>query len=251
MLRSIGLALMDLADRRVMAILIEALAVTLLIFVGIAAFLFWLLAGSDPCSVVSIGSCALDTKMSGVGAILLTLLGAWFLFPAVAITVIAAFTDRISRAVEERHYPEAARAAQTIGVARAARMGLKSGARLILFNLIAVPFYLLLLVTGAGPFILFAIVNGVAFGRDLGELAAARHGERSSRRAWLRSTRAQQHLIGTVVSLLFLVPFANLLAPVIGAAAMIHLFNRSFWVAGNAGQALTPANCGSAVPGRR
>jgi hypothetical protein len=30
------------------------------------------------------------------------------------------------------------------------------------------------------------------------------------------------------VSVLFLVPFANLLAPVIGTAAAIHLFNRSF-----------------------
>ena len=251
MLRSIGLALMDLADRKVTAILIQALAVTLLIFVGIAALLFWLLPGFDPCSLSGIGSCEFDAKTSGVGAILLTLLAAWFLFPAVAITVVAAFTDRISRAVEERHYPEAARAARTIGVARAAQMGLKSGARLILFNLIAMPFYLLLLVTGIGPFILFVIVNGLAFGRDLGELAAARHGERSTRRAWLRSTRGQQHLIGTIVSLLFLLPFANLLAPVIGAAAMIHLFNCSFWAADSMVQASTPANCPSAVPGRR
>lgn len=235
MLRVIGLALIDLTDRRVTAILIEALAVTLLIFVAIAALLFWLLSGSDPCSAVGISACELGPKGSGAGAILLTLLAAWFLFPAVAITVIAAFTDRISRAVEERHYPEAARAARKIGMARAAQMGLKSAARLILFNLIALPFYLLLLVTGIGPFILFVIVNGLAFGRDLAELAAARHGERSTRRAWLRSTRVQQHLIGTIVSLLFLLPFANLLAPVIGAAAMIHLFNGSFWATGSAG----------------
>ena len=107
-------------------------------------------------------------------------------------------------------------------------MGLRSAARLILFNLVALPFYLLLLVTGIGPFILFVIVNGLAFGRDIGELAAARHGDRRSRRAWLKSTRGEQHLIGTLASVLFLVPFANLAAPVIGTAAGIHLFNHSF-----------------------
>ena len=106
-------------------------------------------------------------------------------------------------------------------------MGLRSAARLLLFNLLAVPFYLLLLVTGIGPFVLFVIVNGLAFGRDLGELAAARHGDRASRRAWLKRTRGEQHLMGTLVSVMFLVPFVNLLAPVVGTAMAIHLFDRS------------------------
>ena len=154
--------------------------------------------------------------------------------------VITTFTDRISRAVEERHYPEAAREARPIGLARGATMGLKSGGRLILFNLLALPFYLLLLITGIGPFILFVIVNGLAFGRDLGELAASRHGDSSSRRAWIKETRGEQHLIGTIVSVLFLVPFANLLAPVIGTAAAIHLFNRSFWSTSRKPRAVQP-----------
>jgi CysZ protein len=229
MLRAIGLALSDLTDSRIIAILLQALAATLLVFVAIAALLFWLLAGSDPCSTAGLGSCELGTGSGGLGALLLTFLAGWFLFPAIAIMVVTTFTDRISRAVEERHYPEAARQAQPLGIARGAAMGLKSGGRLILFNLLASPFYVLLLVTGIGPFILFVIVNGLAFGRDLGELAAARHGDRQSRRQWLRATRGEQHLIGTIVSVLFLVPFANLLAPVIGTAAAIHLFNRSFW----------------------
>ena len=89
--------------------------------------------------------------------------------------------------------------------------------------------YVLLLVTGVGPFILFVIVNGIAFGRDLGDMAAARHDDRASRRSWLKATRGEQHFIGLLVSALLLVPFANLLAPVVGTAAAIHLFNRSYW----------------------
>lgn len=229
MLRTLGLAVADLSDRRILAIMAQALGVTLLVFALFALLLFWLLAGSDPCTTFGLDSCPLDAGTGGIGAIFLTLLALWFLFPAVALVVVTTFSDRVARAVEERHYPDAAREAHPIGVIGGLGMGLKSGGRLLLFNLIALPFYLLLLITGIGPFILFVIVNGVAFGRDLAELAAARHGDRASRRGWLKSTRGQQHLIGIVISTLFLVPIANMIAPILGAAAGVHLFNRSYW----------------------
>jgi CysZ protein len=232
MLRALGLAVSDLANGRVLAILLQALAISLVVFICLAGLMLWLLAGADPCGLVGVDSCPIDVSTGAIGAIGLTLLGAWFLFPAVAIGVLTTFTDRIASAVEERHYPDAAAEARPIGIGRGAAMGLKSAGRLILFNLVALPFYLLLLVTGIGPFILFVIVNGIAFGRDVGELAAARHGDRASRQAWLTQTRWQQHCIGLAVSVLFLIPFANLLAPIIGTAAGIHLFNGSFWKAG-------------------
>jgi CysZ protein len=229
MFRSIALGFADLADTKVLGILLQALAVALLIFAGLAWLAMWLLSGSDPCSGVDMGSCPLDPGTSGIAAVVLVLLAGWFLFPAVAIAVITTFTDRIARAVEDRHYPVAARKARPIGVGAGAIMGLRSAGRIISFNLLALPFYILLLVTGIGPFILFVIVNGISFGRDLGNVAAARHGDRASRRSWLKRTRGEQHFIGVVVSALFLVPFANLLAPIVGTAAAIHLFNRSYW----------------------
>ena len=157
------------------------------------------------------------------------MVAAWLLFPAVMIAVLATMTDRIGQAVEERHYPDAAAAAQPLSLFRGLALGARSAGRLLLFNLLALPFYILLLVTGLGPFILFVIVNGLAFGRDVAELAASRHGDAASRQAWLKSTRGQQALIGSVVSTLFLVPLANIAAPIIGVAAGIHLFNASFW----------------------
>lgn len=229
MIRAISLGLGDLGSRAVIATMLEALAISLLVFVVLAGVLVWLLAGIDPCASVSISSCRLGLGGGAIGAIGLTLLAAWFLFPPVAIAVISTFSDRIARAVEECHYPEAAKSARRIGVGQGMLIGLKSAGRLTLFNVMALPFYLLLLVTGVGPFILFVIINGIAFGRDIGELAAARHGDSVSRRAWLKDTRGQQHLIGLIVSILFLVPLANLIAPVIGTAAGIHLFNGSFW----------------------
>jgi uncharacterized protein involved in cysteine biosynthesis len=229
MIRSVGLAITDLATPAVLAIMLQAIAISLLIFALIAAFLIWLLVGSDPCALLDVGSCRVGVGSGALGAIAVTLLAAWFLFPAVALAVLTTFTDRIANAVEKRHYPRAANQATKIGVAKGLLMGLKSAGRLLLFNVIALPFYVVLLVTGAGPFILFVIVNGFAFGHDVAELAAARHGDRASRRSWLRATRGQQRLIGLVASCLFLVPFVNLVAPVIAAAAGIHLFNGSYW----------------------
>ena len=229
MFRSIALGFADLAGTKILGILLQALGVALLIFAALGGLAVWLLSGSDPCSAVGVGSCPLDIGSSGITTVLLVLLAGWFLFPAVAIAVLTMFSDRIARAVEERHYPIAIRKARPIGVVAGAAMGLRSAARIILFNLLALPFYILLLVTGVGPFILFVIVNGIAFGRDLGDMAAARHGDRASRRSWLKATRGEQHFIGLLVSALLLVPFANLLAPIVGTAAAIHLFNRSYW----------------------
>ena len=229
MIRALGLAVADFASRRVLAVMLEATAISLIIFGIFAGLLVWLLAGTDPCAFVGVSSCGLGLGSSIFGAIIITLVAAWFLFPAVAIAVMTTFGERIAAAIEERHYPEAAKRARRLHLGSGLLIGLKSAGRLLLFNLIALPFYMLLLVTGVGPFILFVIVNGIAFGRDLAELASARHGDRTSRKAWLKGTRGQQHFIGIVVSVLFLVPFANLLAPVIGTAAGIHLFNATFW----------------------
>lgn len=229
MMLALGRAVADLGNRRVLAIMLQTLIVSICVFVVFGGLLVWLLTGFDVCTLAGLGTCRMSAGDSVVGAAALTLLGAWFLFPAVAIAVMAGFADRIAAAVETLHYPDAAKRTRPIGVARGLFLGVKSAARIVAFNVVAMPFYLLLLVTGVGPFILFVIVNGIALGRDLAELAVVRHGDRVSRRAWLKQTRGQQHLIGLVVSVLFLVPFANLLAPVIGTAAAIHLFNGSFW----------------------
>jgi CysZ protein len=226
MIRALLLAFDDLGDRRILAILLRSLLVTLLIFVLLGVALGFVLKGVDPCALLSSDdNCPLGGSTSGLGAVLLTALGAWFLFPAVAIGVISAYMDRIVAVVEARRYPEASATARSLGLAQGAWLGLRSSLRVVLYNLIASPLYLLLLVTGVGTPILFVAVNGVAFGRDLGEMIARRHGDRASRKAWLAATRAQRAGVGAIVSGLFLVPIVNLIAPVLGAAMATHLYH--------------------------
>ena len=142
MFRIVSLAFSDLADRRILAILVQALLLTALLFVVMGVVAGWLLAGSDPCDLAWHDSCPIGIGTGRVGAVLLTLAAAWFLFPGVAVGVLMGFADRIAAAVEERHYPAVAAVAQPIGIGRGALMGVKSAARVLLFNLIALPFYL-------------------------------------------------------------------------------------------------------------
>lgn len=226
MIRVLTLALGDLVQPRILGLLIRSLVVTLLLFAAIGAVLGWALHCVDPCGWLSEdNSCPLDASASGLGASLLTAIMLWLLFPAVALGVISAYMDRIVAAVEAVHYPAALERARPLGLVAAASLGLRSSARVLLYNLIALPLYIALLVTGAGTVLLFVAVNGVAIGRDLGEMVAVRHGDRASRRAWLRATRGERALIGVIATCVFLVPIVNLLAPVLGAAMATHLFH--------------------------
>jgi uncharacterized protein involved in cysteine biosynthesis len=227
MIRAFLFALDDLGDRRLLAILGRSLLVTLLLFGVIGVVLAFVLKGVDPCAIWSEEeSCPLGASGGGFGAFLLTALGIWFLFPAVAIGVISAFMDKIVAAVEARRYPDALASARPLGFARAAWLGLRSSLRVLLYNLIALPFYILLLVTGVGTVLLFVAVNGVAFGRDLGEMVASRHLDRTGTRVWLRATKTRRALMGVIVTAVFLLPIVNLLAPLLGAAMATEMFHR-------------------------
>lgn len=215
----------DLGDRGVLAVLVRSLAVTLLVFAGLGALLAVLLAGTDPCGWAGLDACPLGPGAGTLGALALTFGALWLLFPAVALGVVTAYGDGVVAAVERRHYPAALAGARPLGAGGALALGLRSSMRVILYNLAALPLYLVLLVTGIGPLLLFLIVNGAAFGRDLGELVAARHGDRPARRRWLARTRTPRAAIGAAAAALFLVPVLNLLAPVLAAAAVTHLFH--------------------------
>jgi CysZ protein len=224
MLSALALALGQLGDPRIRRVLARSLLLTLLLFVSAAALLGWSLVGSNPCGWGPLhGECVIGGGAAPL-ALAFLIAGLWFLFPAVAIGVIGFFSDEVVAAVEARHYPGAA--GRDLRFGRSLAMGLRSAGRLLLWNLLALPFYLLLLVTGIGPFLLFFAVNAFALGRDLGEMVAARHLDGAALERWLAATRLRRALLGLIATWLFMIPFANLLAPVLGAAAATHLYHR-------------------------
>jgi uncharacterized protein involved in cysteine biosynthesis len=104
-------------------------------------------------------------------------------------------------------------------------MGAGSAARALLVNLVLMPVYVVLLVTGVGTAILFFLVNGWLLGRDLGDMVAARHVDRKAMRAWRATTGIGRYLLGLAGTALLVVPVVNLIAPVLAAAMATHWYH--------------------------
>lgn len=156
-------------------------------------------------------------------AVIITIAAGWFLFRAVAMLVMGIFSDEVVEIVEAKYYPEANAKAQQVSLGRGLRLGLASAGRAVGYNLLASPIYLLLLITGVGLIVALVLVNGLLLGRDLQDMVMARHRNDD---AMHPLSKAKRFTLGLIVALLFLVPVANLLAPVIGAAMAVYLMHQ-------------------------
>lgn len=210
------LALRDLANGRVLRILLQSLALTLLLLVVVGAAIFvaarWALEHWQWLG-------AAERDMAGLLVVLAIIAGSWLLFRAVAIVVVGLFADAIVADVEGRHYPAAAARAVDVGWRQNIRLALASLVRLIGGNLLALPIYILLLVTGIGTPIFALFVNALLLGRDLEAMVLARHPDRP------RLDRPARWSLGLLSAASFVVPIANLLAPIVSAAMAVHMLH--------------------------
>jgi len=221
MIAAFFLSLGQLLDPRIVRVLLKSFLMTVAVFVVLAAALWWL-AGQAMEDYLGWS----DGGLAAGVALIATALAAWVLFGAVVIGVMSLFANEVIRAVEIKHYPQALADAHNVGMVQASAMGLASSLRLLLLNVVLSPLYLILLVTGVGPAILFVIANGWLLGRDLGDMVAARHMSWSAMRGWRRTSRGWRFVLGVAAATLIVVPLVNLLVPVLGAAMATHLFHR-------------------------
>lgn len=221
MLRALTSSLGQLGDPAFIRLFFRSLLLTLLLFLLLGAVAIM----ATTMIVTARGGGAEAGLAAAAAAGLAVIVCGWLLFRAVAILVMSFFADQIVAAVEHRHYPVAAALARVPGPGVAIRLGLMSLLRLLIVNLLAIPLYALLLVTGIGPVLLFFLINAVLLGRDLGEMVAVRYLDGEGQRRWLRVTRGERALMGAIVTGLFMIPFVNLVAPIIGAAMATHLFH--------------------------
>lgn len=221
---SLFLALGQLGEPRVLGILAKSLAVTLLLTAGIAwggwLLLDWGLdrAGLDESLFAGAG------WLRQAASLMLTVLGLWLVWRIVAMAVIGFFADEVVQAVEARHYPHAAAKARDLPLGEQFSTSLKSAWRALWVNLVALPFALALLVTGVGTALLFFAVNTALVGRELQDMVWLRHCGDTADPAPVG--RGQRALLGGAVTALLALPFVNLLAPILGAAAATHLIHR-------------------------
>jgi len=226
-LTSLLLALRQLADRRILAILAKSLAVSLALFAATGIAGWYLVDAALAWAGLADGTIPGANVWRGAVAGLLAAIGLWLTWRIVAMAVIQFFADDVVAAVEARHYPGIAGTARDLPMAEQAGASLRSAGRALLANLAALPVALALLFTAIGPALVFFIVNGWLLGRELQDMVWQRH---RRNRAHAPPVRAgERFVLGGAIAALLLVPFANLLAPIIGAAAATHLVHRRKW----------------------
>ena len=148
----------------------------------------------------------------------------WLLFRAIALAVLQFFADEIVAAVEEHHYPAAAANAQSLPFAMDLANSVRGLIRTLVFNVLAIPVAAVLFFTVIGAPVVFLVVNAVLLGRELTDMSWLRHCEGNTKGNPV--PKFERLTLGGAVAALMLVPFVNLIAPVIGAAAGTHLTQR-------------------------
>ncbi|HEY1711127.1 MAG TPA: EI24 domain-containing protein [Rhizomicrobium sp.] len=146
----------------------------------------------------------------------------FFLGAPVAAVFASFYLDEIAAAVEARYYAADGRAPGT-PVSTSLRAGIRLAGTIVLVNLALLPFDIELPLIGE---IAALLVNGWLLGREYFELAALRHMPEAAANALRRQHGSAVFLAGLVISILTVIPIANLFAPLFGSAFMVHLFKR-------------------------
>ncbi len=143
----------------------------------------------------------------------------WLLFAAIVQLIAGFYLERVIAAVEARHFPDLPPATPPALRATLGAM-LRLFASMLLFNLVALPVYLIPTV----GLVVFYLLNGYLLGREYFEMVAIRRCDAASMRAIRRAHSGPLLGAGLVATLLLSLPFVNLIAPIVVIAAMVHFY---------------------------
>jgi CysZ protein len=213
MITAISLGFQSMKDKKIMGVLGTVMALTLVSFILLGLALWFALGWLFAAIGIAEGS-----AWSALASAAILLIGGLVLFRVIAVAITWVFADDIIDAVEAKHYPfEAVRGARP-GAAKSLKMGLKSAGRALGYNLLALPVYLLLLVTGLGAPLVFLAVNALLLGRDLEDMLVARHGHHLA--GFGKIERLMLGLAGTAG---MMVPLLQFIIPVVATATAVHI----------------------------
>jgi uncharacterized protein involved in cysteine biosynthesis len=153
---------------------------------------------------------------------LVALFAVWWLFVPVLLGIASIFTDGVAGAVERRHYPGLP---PPTGASAPAQAWAGIGLALQMAALTIVILPLSLLIPVVGPVALWAVA-AVGLGEGLFQGVVLRRMSPAAAKALARSRRWRIWAVGGVFALLAIVSPLNLLVPVLGTAAMVHVLHR-------------------------
>ncbi len=213
MLRAVSLGFASLSDSGIMRILLKVAGLTLLALIVLGTLLWFALNALF--GWIGLAEAGL---LSAVAVTAVLVIAGLILFRTIAVAITWVFSDDIIDIVEARHYPfEAAQGVRPTN-AQSLRMGLHSAWRALAYNLLALPVYLILLVTGIGAPLLFLGVNALLLGKDLEDMLTARHGKR-----FAGFGKGERLLLGGAGAGGMMIPVVQFIIPVVATAAAVHM----------------------------
>ncbi len=216
MIRAFELGFGQLTDPKLRGVLWQSLLLSLVLQIALIALAWWGLLSFATFKWQWVN----DTiRWLGGGAVVVLGL---LLFPASFGIVVSVFLERIADIVEAKHYPQ-------LGPARGIPIwtGIWTGvafliAIVVLNFLLLIPYLFALIFFGAGA-VLFYALNGWLTARMYYELVALRRRDPADVKAWRRANSGILWLTGIAIVFLGTIPVLNLLVPVVGTAAMVHV----------------------------
>lgn len=219
MLSPLARAVAQLDDPVFLGVVLRSLLLSALAFLGLLAASTW---GAEQLVAQAWGGPGwwgwAAGALGGVGAALLAL---WLFVPA-AVLIATVFIDRIAAAVDRRFYPGLQ---PPVGASLAVQLwdGLALGLQVLALQLVGL--LLAVVLPGIGLLLGWAIASW-AIGRGLFVAVAMRRMGRVEATALYGRRRAPVLAQGAILALAATVPLLNLLVPVLGTAAMVHVLNR-------------------------
>ncbi|MCR9258031.1 MAG: EI24 domain-containing protein [Alphaproteobacteria bacterium] len=159
----------------------------------------------------------MDAVLSLAGGATVILL-IFFLFPVIAISATSLFLDPVIDAVEARYYPNLP-APRKVPLGESISQAIGFLGVSLAVNILVLPLYL---IPGVNV-VLFYVVNGYLAGREYLEMVATRRKKSATLKRLRKSRAGRLWAGGAAITFLLTVPIVNLLAPVLGAAAFVHL----------------------------
>ena len=216
MFASIRKALAMIFDRAFVGVVVRSLVLTLALFALLFAGLQYALA-----HLPTLEWHWVNVAVGWISSLLLIVVFV-FLGAPVAALFASLFLDGIAESVEKRYYPADAPAsgAPFWGSIVA---GLRLSAWVIVVTLALLPADIALPGIGSAATL---VADGWLLGREYFELAALRHVSQGAANSMRRRHTFAIFGAGLVIALLSAIPLVNFIAPLFGAAFMVHVFKR-------------------------
>lgn len=210
-----ALTLRSVARANILSLMMACALLALLLVVAIVAALTW---AADHWIRLDIGW--LDATVTWIVGIA-TGVGGWFMLPALTVLIGGIFQETVIRRVEGNDYPGYASASE-------ARFwpdlfyDLKFTLKALALNLLVLPLHFL----GIG-FAFSIALNTYLLGHEFFEGVAGYHLGKPAARRFSKKHPRSVYAGGLVITLLSLVPVANLFVPIVAVVWMVHAFHRS------------------------